>query len=459
VTRRLSVSPSTGPLEEYAARFDALFGARAQREGFRRYWRGCLLPVERNKTLTALANTEPVTRAQRKEAQSLQWFLSESGWDPQEVEERRLELLFEDPMTAPDGDGVLVIDEHGDRKWGKHTAHVGRQWLANIGKTENGVVSVSSLLAYERVYWPLAFEPYTPSHHFEGAKTDPAFRTELKIAEELVEKAVRRGIAFRAVVADSFYGEDRGFKRSLEGLGVGYVLSLKKSHSWWHAPGAIGALWEAALAAGWESAGKQGGWEKVVRRFRDGHGEDRWALEVEAGPYGTERAKRAVVLTADPARLPDLATWYLTTNLPAPGSERQTESGLSPAGVEEVVRLYGLRMWVEQSYKQIKQVLGWSGYQVGSDIAMRRRWQLVCCAFSFCWWAYGRLPALPEKPAERPEEDLPADSAGRRGKETCGALAGGLEGGGGVTGASGDAPALLEGVLRSAPAKGAKSAA
>jgi hypothetical protein len=29
-------------------------------------------------------------------------------------------------------------------------------------------------------------------------------------------------------------------------------------------------------------------------------------------------------------------------------------------------------MWVEQSYKQVKHVLGWSGYQVRSDIAMRR---------------------------------------------------------------------------------------
>ena len=28
------------------------------------------------------------------------------------------------------------IDEHRDRKWGKKTAHVGRQWLANIGKTD-----------------------------------------------------------------------------------------------------------------------------------------------------------------------------------------------------------------------------------------------------------------------------------------------------------------------------------
>ena len=74
---RLSVSSAPGPLEDYySARFDDLFSARAQRESFRRYLEGLLLPAERNKTLTALANTEPFKGAQRKEAQSLQWFLS-----------------------------------------------------------------------------------------------------------------------------------------------------------------------------------------------------------------------------------------------------------------------------------------------------------------------------------------------------------------------------------------------
>lgn len=457
MTRRLPVVPAPGPLEAYAAGFDDLFRARAQRDGFRRYLEGLLLPAERNKTLTALANTEPLSGAQRKEAQSLQWFLSESGWDVEEIQERRLDLLLEDPSTAPDEDGVLVIDEHGDRKWGKHTAHVGRQWLANIGKTENGVVSVSSLFADEDVYWPVDLEPYTPSHHFRGGKNDPAFRTKLRIASELVERAVGRGLSFRAVVADSFYGEDRGFKRSLGELGVAYVLSLKKSHSWWHAPGTIGALWEAALAAGWEGAGEPGRWEKVVRRFRDGHREDWWALEVEAGPYGTERAKRGLVVTTDPATLPDLATWYLTTNLPAPGSEREAEGAFAPASVAEVVRLYGLRMWVEQSYKQVKHVLGWSDYQVRSDLAIRRHWQLACLAFSFCWWAYGRLPASPDGPAERPEDDLPPEPAGDG--EDANVLAGGPEGGEGVARAVGDALALLEGVLRSAPTGGAKSAA
>ena len=459
MTKRLPVAPSPDPLEGYAAHFDGLFRARAQREGFRRYLEGPLLPAERNKTLTALANTEPVVGAQRREAQSLQWFLSESGWDPLEVDERRLELLFEDPSTAPTERGVLVIDEHGDRKWGKHTAHVGRQWLANIGKTDNGVVSVTSLWADEGAYYPLEIEPYTPAHHFEGGKNDPKFRTKLNIALRLVQGSVEMGVGFRAVVADSFYGEDRRFKRSLEELGVGYVLALKKSHCWWHLEGTIGALWEAALAAAWEGTEEPGEWTKVMRAFRDGHREEWWALEVEAGPYGKERAKRALVVTTDPAKLPDLATWYLTTNLPAPSSERGNDGDLAPASVAEVVRLYGLRMWVEQSYKQVKHLLGWSDYQVRSDHAIRRHWQLVCCAFSFCWWAYRRLPASLDEPAERPEDDLPSAPAGREKKEEAGVLAGGLEGSEGMAGTVGDALALLEGVFRQAPATGAKSAA
>jgi hypothetical protein len=460
MTRRLPVSPSPGPLEEYAARFDDLFRARAQREGFRRYLEGLLLPAERNKTLTALANAEPVVGAQRKEAQSLQWFLSESGWDPRKVNERRLELMLEGSATAPSEEGVLVIDEHGDRKWGKKTAHVGRQWLANIGKTESGVVSVSSLWADERVYYPVDFEPYTPSHHFDGGKGDPHFRTKLKIASELAELAIRRNVPFRAVVADSFYGEDRGFKDSLEELGAGYVLALKPSHAWWHKEGEIGSPWAAAVVAGqgWEGERHPGDWVKVMRRFRDGHAEEWWALEVDVGPYGPQRRWRSVVATTDPKELPDKATWYLTTNLPHPDSGRSREEGALPsADLSEVVRLYGLRMWVEQSYKQVKHVLGWSDYQVRNDLAIRRHWQLVWCAFSFCWWAYGRLPTDDSTKTE--ENGSPTRSAGRGKKEAQGVLAAGVEGGEGMAGALDNAREILEGVFRDAPAARAKSAA
>jgi hypothetical protein len=58
-----------------------------------------------------------------------------------------------------------------------------------------------------------------------------------------------------------------------------------------------------------------------------------------------------------PAQLPDKATWYLVSNLPHPGSKQAQESELA-ADLSEIVRLYGLMMWVEQSYKLVKPLLG-----------------------------------------------------------------------------------------------------
>ena len=54
MTKRLPVTAAPAPLEEYAAQFDDLFAQRSQREAFRRYLEGLLLPAERNKTLAHL---------------------------------------------------------------------------------------------------------------------------------------------------------------------------------------------------------------------------------------------------------------------------------------------------------------------------------------------------------------------------------------------------------------------
>src|ERR1700756_3700925 len=133
-----------GPLEGYAARFDDLFGSLAQRRGFREYLAGLLAPRDRNKTLTALAGAEPVEGAQHPAVQRLQFFLSESRWDYERVNDRRLELLRADLATAPHDGGVLVIDDSGDRKDGSKTAHVGRQWLGRDGKTDHGGGTVTT---------------------------------------------------------------------------------------------------------------------------------------------------------------------------------------------------------------------------------------------------------------------------------------------------------------------------
>ena len=118
MTKRIDITPAPDPLEAYAKHFDDLLGKSNQREGFRRYLEGLLLPSERHKTLTGLVNTEPVVGAQQPRAQKLQWFLSESSWDEHQVQQERLKLLRDDPATTPNGHGVLVIDETGDRKDG-----------------------------------------------------------------------------------------------------------------------------------------------------------------------------------------------------------------------------------------------------------------------------------------------------------------------------------------------------
>jgi hypothetical protein len=321
--------------------------------------------------------------------------------------------LRNESATAPTAAGVLVIDETGDRKAGTKTAHVGRQYLANVGKIDNGVVSVTSLWADEQLYYPLAVEPYTPKHWFAHGTADPAFRTKPQLALALITQAVAAEVPFRAVVADNFYGENRELRHALQERRIPFVLALQPSHTWWHPIDTLGALWDVALASGWQRATQPGAWVAVERSFRDGHRETWWAVEVVAGPYGPQRARRAVVATSDPATLPEPTTWYLTTNLPAPGADQTGDPAPAAADVAEIVRLYGLRQWVEQSYKQVKHALGWAQYQVRSDVAIRRHWALVGCAFCFCWWHAAQRAAAASAGATDEKKKRPWTRAAR----------------------------------------------
>src|SRR6266568_1713078 len=370
MTRRRPCPVAPGPLEGYAARFDDLFGSLAQRRGFREYLAGLLAPRERNKTLTALAGAEPLAGAGHAAVQRLQFFLSESRLDPEQVNARRLELLAADPATAPHGGGVLVIDDSGDRKDGAKTAHVGHQWLGRYGKTDNGVVTVTTVWADERLYYPVHAVPYTPAKHFPKGKNDPGFRTKLAIGADLAIRAREAGFAFRAV---------------------------------------------AARALAWDGPGDPGDWQPVTRAFRAGHTETWYAADATLGWWGPDRARRLVAATADPGILPPKATWYLVTNLPRPGGPREANSPHPAAGLAEITRIYGIRHWIEQGYKQVKDELGWADFQVRSDIAIRRHQVLVNCAFSFCWDAwFADTPPQHDPAAPRPGPGRGERGAARR---------------------------------------------
>ncbi|MFG2525746.1 IS701 family transposase [Streptomyces sp. NPDC048527] len=376
---------------------------------------GLLLPRDRNKTLTALAGAEPVVGAQHASVQRLQFFLSESTWDHEQVNARRVELLLTEASTAPHPGGVLVIDDSGDRKDGKATAHIGRQWLGRLGKTDNGIVTVSTCWADENLYYPLHAVPYTPAHHFPTGKKDPGFRTKLRIAADLARTARADGVTFRAVAADCGHGDQQSFLGDLHEAGLPFVVAVKPSHgSWAYGKNAYTPV-HAARALTWTDPENPGDWAPAERTFRDGHTETWWAADASLGFWGPDGNVRLIVATTDPDTLPSQSTWYLATDLPRPGSPRTADSPEPPADLAEVVRIYGIRHWIEQSYKQIKDELGWADFQVRSDTAIRRHQTLVTCAFSFCWdtW-FAQLPdrkptpvpadpptAAPAEPAER----------------------------------------------------------
>jgi SRSO17 transposase len=452
MTARRPCPPAPGPLESYAARFDAFFHSLAQRRGFREYLVGLLLPHDRNKTLTALAGAEPVVQAQAAAVQRLQFFLSEAAWEADAINAQRLALLCEQAATAPHPNGVLVLDDTGDRKDGTATAHVARQYLGSVGKIDQGIVAVTTLWADDRCYWPVHVEPYTPAARLPEGKHDPAFRTKPQMALTLIERAQALGLPFRAVVADCFYGDHDGLVAAFFAQGIPYVLARR---------GRVGLGWAPVEAAhSFEDAALElprHAWQAVIRRFRDGHTESWWAAELTLFGYGPQQLKRAIVATTDPHTLPPLTTWYLSTNLP------ETDAPLA-----DLIELYGLRNWVEESYKRQKDELGWADFMVRSDRAIRRHWALVYCAFSFCWWheVQAWVAGIPVAPPPAPTDSRPVQFATDKTREknahsasADGTLAQSPAAGAGLAGALAMAFPLLAGVEPPSPAARIRSAA
>jgi SRSO17 transposase len=431
MTARRPCPPAPGPVEDYAVHFDPLYHSLAQRHNFRTYLAGLLAPRDRAKTLTALAHAEPLVQAQAAPVQQLQFFLSEAAWDADAITARTLQLLSADCLTASTAEGVLVIDDTGDRKDGGATDHVARQYLGSVGKIDNGIVAVTTLWAHELRYYPLHVMPYTPESRLAGGKQDPAFQTKPQIALALVERAQAAGIAFKAIVADCFYGDNDALQAALRQRRLPYVLAHR---------GMVGRGWAPVdVAHSFNDAAHDlpmRAWHRVQRRFRDGHAERWWAAELTLFGYGPGKPVRAICATTDRRALPDLSTWYLTTNLSA-----------EQAPLAEVVRLYGLRHWIEQSYKQMKDELGWADFMVRSDRAIRRHWTLVCCAFAFCWWHEANEVRMHEAVTPPARKKNPAISA-----TNAMSLATPAAHGARMVGAGGLAHALLACLLQQAPA-------
>jgi SRSO17 transposase len=87
--------------------------------------------------------------------QSLHHFLANSPWSVTELEEKRLTIT---KKALKNEKIIVIIDETGDRKKGKKTDYVARQYLGSVGKIDNGIVSVNAYGVYENITFPLKFK-------------------------------------------------------------------------------------------------------------------------------------------------------------------------------------------------------------------------------------------------------------------------------------------------------------
>ena len=178
-------------------------------------------------------------------------------------------------------------------------------------------------------------------------------------------------------------------------------------------------------------------------------------MDAILGTHRPDGARRLVVATADPATLPGKAAWYLVTNLLRPGGPREAGSPHPAAGLAEIVRIYGIRHWSEQGYKQVKDQLGWADFQVRSDTAIRRHQALVNCAFSFCWDAWFADCLQRDVAASRPETGRGERGAARHLTAAGAVLAPGTARGPRLAFPPDRAAALVDRMVQGAPATAA----
>lgn len=135
-------------VDEYAQRYQGLFPDVRSFEAFNYLLVGMVAELKR-KTLPAIA------KAVGADAQALHHVVASAPWSVQEVRRRRLTLLHQ---ALGGRSCVLCIDETGDRKKGHTTDYVAHQYMGNLGKLENGIVSVNASGIVDQMTFPLLAE-------------------------------------------------------------------------------------------------------------------------------------------------------------------------------------------------------------------------------------------------------------------------------------------------------------
>ena len=189
------------------------------------YIKGLLQAERRNmeKMAEVVTNTDE---------QALQQFLSDSPWDYQAV----MDQVAGDVNRLLGGrDSALLLDETSIVKKGRHSVGVARQWCGRLGKVDNCQVGVFSALSKGSEVCLVNAQLFLPESWHQDArrchkarvpKENQRPQTKSDIALSLVKQAKAQGLDYGWVGADSLYGRDRSFQRTLDELGEVFMLDI-----------------------------------------------------------------------------------------------------------------------------------------------------------------------------------------------------------------------------------------
>jgi SRSO17 transposase len=366
MTQARPATPTVTFIDEYCQLYEDVFPDVRSFEHFKQIQIGMLSEIKR-KTLPAIAKA-----VGESDPQGLHHFVAYAPWKVEELRERRLSKL---KQALAGRAFTLCIDETGDRKKGKTTDYVASQYIGNLGKIANGIVSVNAYGVLDHITFPLLFKAYKPHTRLLPEDT---YKTKPELAVEIIEELEHWGFQFDVVLADCVYGESYTFLSALEKRHLKYVLAIRSNHGVW-------------LPAG--SRVRETSWRPFERTFCNGEQQTRYIREIV---FGWRRSVRFYLITIDPRTLPKDGTWYIMTNLE--GKIQLT-----------VGNTYGLRTWIEYGFKQTKNELGWADYRVTDYASIERWWELVFCAYSLVSFQCPALQSGQEASEPPAHESTPVD--------------------------------------------------
>src|ERR671915_867161 len=196
------------------------------------YLRGLLSPTERKNSWQLAEVSGDAT------PYGLQHLLRRALWDADAVRDALQRYLVE---HLGDPDAVLVVDETGFLKKGRHSAGVARQYSGTAGRIDNCQIGVFLAYASRHGHTLLDRELYLPEEWANdrvrcrqaGIPEERCFATKPQLAQQMLPRTLAAGGPARWVTGDSVYGDDRRLRMWLEGQPQAYVLAVSgKEYVW-----------------------------------------------------------------------------------------------------------------------------------------------------------------------------------------------------------------------------------